>query len=157
MVSNSYKPYTLLVEKGVSAVEEEPYFVLVKISYNDSGFSKRMKNIIKSPNTGIEFEYIEKSVGSLFKPKYEPDLWLKIIENRTELIEASKYAKLLTLGLANPDIENTTMTLEMIIDQKIKFTERVKAELFATRLQEKLFLYFEKEYENYQKLLNEQL
>ena len=154
--NRSLEPYILLVEKGVNAVEEEPYYVLVKVSYNDSGFSKRMKKIIESPNVGIQFEFTEKSVGSFFKPRYEPDLWLKIIKDRTELIEASNYARLLTLGIANPDIENNSMTLEMIIEQKIKFSERVKAELFATRLQNELASFFEREYENYQILLKEE-
>ena len=154
--NNSLKPYTLTIEKGVNAIEESPYFIHTQIIYSDTDFGKRMNKIFKSSNIGIHFEFQEKSVGSFLNPKYEPVLYMKLIENRSALIEASKVARLATLGFANPDVENNSMKLETIFKQKVKFTEKIKAQLFSNKLEEILTPYFKKEYETYQSLLKEE-
>ncbi|MBG9693313.1 hypothetical protein ABD91_21495 [Lysinibacillus sphaericus] len=147
--------YEVTTRLMIDLEQQMSYVVHILIGFNDVAFEKRFKKMIKELDLGIHQDFYYQEVGTFFKPKQELRLKLDVFQNRKSAIVKSVVAEVATFGIIELNLASTTFSLKGIANQKFKFINRDRAELFMEKMGIVLNGLLEHEYEIYAKLVSE--
>lgn len=145
-------PYEIGMEVGLNSHKTRPFYVKTTIDYNDSNFKKRMRNVMREETYILEYEFIRKNAGSLFKPNYINTIEINLTKR---LLNKSDSAMLTiaTFGLFDSKFERDgVIEVNSLLRGKLYFKEAEEAKLFAKESQVIMSELMSKYYDEYKEI-----
>ena len=148
--------YEIILKDKFDASSLNPYILNINFRFNDTVFKKRLLNILKFKKHCILYDFSNINKGSLFRPSYELELFLKLETNNVDLnLIDFIVLDIFTLGLFSSLNDDYKIRVALKLNGlSFKFNSKDKFDLFKKDILILLNSFFEGHFNYYLSLCN---